>query len=224
MSDITKQETTAPPALSKKKQEELNQQKAREFLMEPLMMPCNPKSLLLNIDKLLRQHGDAENKKEIEKELLEKTKEALPIVTLETHYSLARAVMEDLRPFIIEFSNQLYVEYECKTPTEKALAETIAAAYVRIIQSTQVMTRQSRDEHCSLISNGFYKVASQELDRANRHFINAVATLKQLKSPSMNIQVKATNAFVAQNQQVNTTSSDLSGGNERTVYETVNPT
>ena len=72
------------------------------------------------------------------------------------------------------------------------------------------------------ILNGAYKVASQELDRANRHFINAVATLKQLKSPTMNIQVKATNAFVAQNQQVNTASPEPSVGNEK-VYETVEP-
>jgi hypothetical protein len=52
--------------------------------------------------------------------------------------------------------------------------------------------------------NGYCAVMSKELDRANRHYLSALATLKQLKSPPFQIQVRTQNAFVAQNQQINT--------------------
>ncbi len=221
--NLTKQQPS-PPAVAEKKQEQMNERAARNLLMDPSVMPITPHALLQEVDKISKKYRESKNKKDLEKELIEKINAALPVVALDTHYALARAVMEELRPFAIEFSNQLIEEYNCKTPTEKALVETIAAAYVRILQSTRVITGQVRVDHCSPALNDHYRVASQELDRANRHFINAIATLKQLKSPAMTIQVKATNAFVAQNQQVNATSPDLSAGNEKKTYETVGPT
>ena len=221
MSDITKKS----PYISfpeTKKEMEIYEQMARQFLAESTTLPIDPHILLQNLGLVIKKFHDAEDKGDVGKELLEKLNEAISIVSLDSHYGLAKATIEDLRPFAIEFSRQLVAEYDCITPTEKALVETIAAAYIRILEFTGYMTRMTRDERCSMILSGAYKVASQELDRANRHFINAVSTLKQLKSPTMNIQVKATNAFVAQNQQVNTASLEPSVGNEK-VYETVDP-
>ena len=199
------QAATTTPAVDKKKQEELNEQVARQFLREMTNVSCDPHVLLQDLDKSIKEYrsGKSKDGKKEEKGLLEKMNAAMPIIALDTHYALARATIEELRPFAIDFANQLVAEYECKTPTEKALAESVAAAYVRILQFTGVMTRQVRDEHCSMILNNFYKVASQELDRANRHFISAISALKQLKAPPMTVQVKATTAFVAQNQQLN---------------------
>jgi hypothetical protein len=48
-----------------------------------------------------------------------------------------------------------------------------------------------------------YSVMSKELDRANRQFITALTTLKQMKAPSIEINVTAKTAFVAENQQFN---------------------
>ena len=221
MSD-TKKEITSSSSDKKIDNTESNEQAARRFLTTSSSLSIDPRTLLRDLDKSIKKYNTAENKNDAEKELLTKMNEALPVVALDTHYALAAATIEDLRPFAIDFANQLVTEYECKTATEKALAEAIAAAYIRILEFTGYMTRMVRDKHCSMILSGTYKVASQELDRANRHFLNAVATLKQLKTPVMNIQVKATNAFVAQNQQVNTTSPESSTGNEK-VYETVDP-
>ena len=219
MLDIIKKSTDIPVLQETKK--ESDEEIGRKFLNRYINVPCDPKILLQNLSKIIKEYDVAENKKGLEKQISEKANEALPVIALDTHYILARAVIEEMRPFAIEFANQLTVEYECKTPTEKALVETITAAYLRILQFTQVMTRQMRDEHCSLISNGFYKVASQELDRANRHFISAVATLKQIKSPPVTIQVKATTAFVSQNQQINATTSNPTTNNPKTVYEII---
>jgi hypothetical protein len=43
----------------------------------------------------------------------------------------------------------------------------------------------------------------KELDRANRIFLNALMTLKQLKNPPLELNIKAGNAFFGQNQQFN---------------------
>ncbi len=207
MTDIVKTEPAVPVA-SEKKTPKQREQAARSFLKESANAGCDPHVLLLALDKSIKQYNTDKDKKAAEKQLVEKMNEAMPVVALDTHYILARGVMEEIRPFVIDFANQLAAEYDCKTPTEKALVEIVTAAYARILQFTGVMTRQVRDEHCSEILSNFYKVASQELDRANRHFTNALGTLKQIKSPAMTVQVKATNAFVAQNQQVNATSPD----------------
>ena len=221
MSDIAKNESANKEIIKPKSSKE-RQESAREYLRAAASAGCDPEALLLAIDTGITEYMKDKSKTS-EKELLAKIQEALPVIALDTHYILARGVMEEIRPFVIEFADQLTIEYDCKTPTEKALVETVAAAFARILQFTGVMTRQVRDSHCSEILNGFYKTASQELDRANRHFTTALATLKQIKSPAMTVQVKATNAFVAQNQQVNTTSPDQSADNPKKVYETVDP-
>lgn len=222
MSDKITEQTNNLVTAQKKK--ESDEELALKFLNKYIQAPCDPHILLQGLSKTMKEFDTAENKTELQDQLLEKANEALPIIALDSHYILARAVIEEMRPFAIEFANQLTVEYECKSPTEKALVETVAAAYLRILQFTQVMTRQMRDEHCSVILNGFYKVASQELDRANRHFISAISTLKQLKSPAITVQVKATTAFVSQNQQINATQTNKAEpNNTNTIYEIIEP-
>jgi hypothetical protein len=49
---------------------------------------------------------------------------------------------------------------------------------------------------------------SKELDRANRQFITALTTLKQMKTPSIEINVTAKTAFVGKNQQFNANKSN----------------
>lgn len=98
-------------------------------------------------------------------------------------------------------------EYDCKTASEYALAELVASSYVRSLETSQeliscrdqingIIGLREKTEYCSMLS--------KELDRANRQFTNAILTLKQLKTPSMTLNVKAKNAFVGQNQQFNT--------------------
>lgn len=220
MSDIIKKEKMNP-VVDRKKQTQQDDA-TRQFILDYTVSPIDPKLLLRNVYRAAKRYNANQDNQELKKQLLARVTEALPVVATDSHYALARATIEELRPFVIEFANQIIAEYDCKTATEKALAETIAAAYIRILEFTGYMTRMVRDKYCSMTLSGAYKVASQELDRANRHFINAIATLKQIKTPAMSIQVKATNAFVAQNQQVNVASHEPSVGNEK-IYENVNP-
>jgi len=58
-------------------------------------------------------------------------------------------------------------------------------------------------EYLSKERTNHLSVMSKQLDQANRQFITALTTLKQIKMPSLAISVKTKAAFVAQNQQLN---------------------
>ena len=45
-------------------------------------------------------------------------------------------------------------------------------------------------------------VMGKELDRANRHYLTAIQTLRMLKQPPMQLNIRANTAVVGQNQIV----------------------
>lgn len=122
---------------------------------------------------------------------------------LSTHIPVAETVREEYRTFLVEMTQNIESEYGCKTAIEKALAEMIASSYVRTIQYSSEFNLCTKNREISRNGNDFYSIIGKELDRANRHFLNAVITLKQLKSPALELNIKAGTAFIGQNQQFN---------------------
>jgi hypothetical protein len=59
------------------------------------------------------------------------SEQALMTLGLDNHYVLADSVSEHLRGLAIETARQIEKEYDCKTPSEKILAEMVSSAYVR---------------------------------------------------------------------------------------------
>ena len=55
---------------------------------------------------------------------------------------------------------------------------------------------------------------SKQMDRAHRQYLSALMTLKQLKAPAIEMNIKTKNTFVAQNQQINATQPTESNKNE----------
>jgi len=97
-------------------------------------------------------------------------------------------------------------EYDCKTASEYALAELAAGSYVRSLEASRELIDARAgvtNLFCLVEKTGYCKMLSKEIDRANRQFTSAILTLKQLKAPSMTLNVKAKNAFIAENQQFN---------------------
>lgn len=143
--------------------------------------------------------------KEAIKRAIPTLRKALTAYGLDSHIPLEETADEKYRPLIAEFSYQLIREYDCKTSGEKALAELVVSAYARILLYSQRLNGAMSGESTKISKQciEYYLMLSKELDRANRHFITALTTLKQLKTPSLEISVKAKTAFVAQNQQLN---------------------
>lgn len=158
------------------------------------------RALFDEANKLISQMIGRENVPNKEKmDYLIKT---LRIMGLDTKVQLAESVGNDYRSMAMDFADQLIAEYDCKTSSEKALAQVTANAFVRTLEYSNTM-ETCRDKTVKLNLFGFYSIIGKELDRANRHFLSSLMTLRQMKLPAFKINVTANTAFVAENQQVN---------------------
>jgi len=177
---------------------------AMDFVKEASHIDDDPEYIIKELtETFLPKLKSRKYDKKTEEKAVEVISKAVMMNGLDNHIPLAETVKERYRPFIIKVSRQLTKEYNCKTTSEKMLVEVIVGAYARIFEYSQLLHTCRKAEFLSNEKNGFYTMLSKELDRANRHYITALSTLKQIKQPALAVNVKAKAAFVAQNQQLN---------------------
>ncbi|MBT4120664.1 MAG: hypothetical protein HOC36_02905 [Candidatus Magasanikbacteria bacterium] len=178
-------------------------QEIRKDVVFSLRTMYDPDTILKKLDSKLREAS--KNKKDIHKD--EETQkimgQASSIMGLETHYPLVHSISEEYCPFAMELTNNLYKEYDCKTSSQKILAQAVVNSYVRVLRITRKMDSVIGIGHTTPGINGFLSVLSKELDRANRHLISLLESLKNFNTPEMKVSIRTNNAFVAQNQQLN---------------------
>lgn len=116
---------------------------------------------------------------------------------------------EDERYCIMEFSEDIAKEYDCKTTMELSLCETIASSYYSMIKGSQQMQRMYNIEYLSSEKNGYYSMISKEVEKQSRLYMTSMMTLRALKSPSTHVSIKAKNAFIGENQQFNNNQTNL---------------
>lgn len=144
-------------------------------------------------------------------------KELVNILTafeLDTHFALAQTTSKKYKTLAVEFCEQIIQEYDCRTSSEKALAEIIAGAFVRQLSCAERLNSAITVDFLNKERNAFMAILSKELSRATRSYITALLTLKQMKSSPVKLNVKATTAFIAQNQQINATNNRSISKNE----------
>lgn len=182
----------------------LTTEKVKDILNKVAYLDSNPTEILQKLsEELLPKIIAGKSTKEINEKTNKTFYKALMVYGLDTHYPIAETVSEKYRGLVVEFCHQLTQEYDCKTPSERALVQVIVNAYARMLEYSQELHNCRKIEYLSNEKNGFYSMLSKELDRANRQFVTALTTLKQLKTPSFEINVKTKAAFVAKNQQLN---------------------
>jgi len=182
----------------------LTEDEAKIRLRQIALSNHSPKALLNQMFKLAEQLSAEENDAELQSVFHKKFDEALSIIGLDTHYTLGTMVNESIRPLVIEFSKQLVLEYNCTSMSERALAEVVVGAYARVLEFTGMMNKLTQLSRTNSEITQHYAVVSKELDRANRHFTTALSTLRQIKSPTLEVRINAKTAFVATQQQFNT--------------------
>jgi hypothetical protein len=121
---------------------------------------------------------------------------------LNNYSMLVETINQNYRPFLINFARELTNEYNCISSSEKAMVQTIVASYGRIMSISNRLNNCSNFDYLSSDRNGYFSILSKELDRAHRQFIMALQTLKLLKSPPLQVNVKTNTAFIANNQQM----------------------
>lgn len=144
-------------------------------------------------------------KKELQEIAIEKTKQVYPLFNLDNHCLLSLVTGDQYKSFAIDFANKIVLEYQCKTPSEKALAEIISGAYVNYLEYSYLLRNALKDRFLSQERNNYYNVLSKHIEKAHRQYITGLTTLKQLKNPPIEVNVKTKNAFISNNQQINAT-------------------
>jgi hypothetical protein len=130
---------------------------------------------------------------------------------VETHAALMGSLQQDYRGMAKELSTQIIKEYSCVTHAEKMLVEVIVNSFTRTLCASKELTEGSVAPGASITENRtkYLAVLSKEHDRANRQFLSSLMMLKQIKAPTIEMNIKANTAFVAQNQQINATDHEI---------------
>lgn len=149
-------------------------------------------------------HGTEEEKKGMETKIEKMIPETMMALSPESHWDLIESFNPNYRGLVVELAEQIIKEYDCKIHSEKVLASLVANAYVRVIDNSRRFNdcaeagqhiHDGRTRHLAMLS--------KQIDRANRQFLSALMALKQIKSPTIEMNIKTKNTFIAQNQQIN---------------------
>jgi len=177
----------------------------RNSLLKRSRVECDPDYLLNKFNELDVKYQTATGKEKDKffKKIEKVGSEAIKVLGLETHYPIAEIAVERDRTMVIELCNQLIQEYDCKKASEKMLVHLIGGCYARTLVISRYLVNTVTLGHTTPGINTFMGVMSKELDRSERQLLSALTLLKEMKSPTLNIKVKANNAFIAQSQQLN---------------------
>jgi len=160
-----------------------------------------------------------QNDVEAQKEALEKYKDKtlglLVALETDTHVGLMETFNSQYRGLAKELTKEVIKDYSCSTSLEKVLAESVVNAYIRILDTSRRFNNSAEvGEYITDNRTKYLAMLSKQIDRANRQFLSALMTLKQIKAPTIEMNIKTTNTFVAQNQQINAEKLSQTNGNE----------
>ncbi len=127
---------------------------------------------------------------------------AMTLLEFEKGTLMADAVPNRYRTFCIDFSRNLQKEYNCQTPSEKATVELIVLSFARILETQHKINTYLATGLFDESGIKYLAILSKELDRANRHYLNTLQTLKMLKQPVLEVNIRAQTAVVGQNQVI----------------------
>lgn len=167
----------------------------------------SPKYCLMQIASDIMPKIRITNKK-LSKEEIEKISQSVIDYGIENHTSIIGAIEKQYRGLAFNLRKNIIEEYNCQTYSEKALVDMIVNAYARNLSLSRMLVNTATTGHTTPGLNQFMVIMSKEIDRANRHFLTALETLKHFKQPELKVNVKTKNAFIGQNQQFNTNQND----------------
>ena len=125
---------------------------------------------------------------------------ALTLLEFDNGMLMTLALPEHYETLAINMSRELQVEYGCKTISEKATAELIAINYCRTLEIQRRINSYLQEGSITDMGVRFLGVLSKELDRANRHYLMAVQTLRAMKQPPLKLTIKTDTAILGKNQ------------------------
>jgi len=119
------------------------------------------------------------------------------------------ALPEIHRTLALDMSKKLQAEFNCQTTSERSVAELVSLNYIRVLSTQKIITDYLSRGEFTGIGVGYLKFASQELDRAERHYLTSLQTLKSIHEPAMQVNFKANTAVIGQNQVVQVKENEI---------------
>lgn len=126
---------------------------------------------------------------------------AMTMLEFNHNVLLTNAVPDLHSSFAIEFFKNLVAEYDCKTPSEKSLAEVVTLNFIRILE-VQRKIKDNQKKVQTRYDIQYIAILSKELDRAERHYLTSLEVLRTIHNPILNMSIKTNSAVIGQNQVV----------------------
>lgn len=104
--------------------------------------------------------------------------------------------------FAIDLNRKFQKEFDCQTPSEKSLAELAVINFCRTLYIQKKINDYIKLGTFTDIGVGYLNFLSKELDRANRHYLTALQSIKAIKQPNIQVNVKTQTAVIGQNQVI----------------------
>lgn len=171
----------------------------RQAVISNVKMPDDPQKLIPHVHDLVTKGKEGPVEEE-NRELMDK---AILALGFENDYCLMETVDNKYRPMAIELRRQLIKDFDCHTYSEKVLIDDIVSGYMRHLRCAKAFNHILSQGAVTDLGSKLLGVMSKEMDRANRQKLASYQTLVSLKRPTLKVHVKAQQAFVAQNQQLN---------------------
>ena len=187
--------------------DQMSPQEIKETILYLFEESSDPNGILRDIgEKRLQKilHGTDEEAEEAKHFLLGQSDEAIMLMGLVTHYPLLDTVDRRYAALMLTITRDIEKEHQCTTTIEKILAENVAVAHLKMVDVSRRLNGMLEFMDHSVDNSVVPKqveALSRQADRAHRQLLQSITTLKQLRQPTLEVNIR--NAFVAQNQQVN---------------------
>jgi len=159
---------------------------------------ADPDLVLEEADKELRKESKRQQAYSLDCTMFK----AMTLVEFESGSLLTMAIPKHFATFGIDMMRQLQKEYDCNTFSEKSTAELATVSYVRTLAIQARINSYLCGDSFTDIGVKFLAVMSKELDRAHRHYLTAIQTLRSIKQPPMQVRINTDTAIIGQNQVV----------------------
>ena len=112
---------------------------------------------------------------------------------------------------VSKLTNQIIKDYNCQTSLELLLAGRVASLSWRLNHWEGLLAMMLNDSgdvyNFSSSLDDTQRKAVKELSKGvestHRQWLTSILLLKELKQPTLNLQIKTKEAFISQNQQIN---------------------
>jgi hypothetical protein len=191
---------------NKKEIKKYDPEETKRVIMSCITFPDNKDSLIKELkEKIIPiiTKDDHPDNKEFTKKFHEKGMLLMRMFENESHVAIMESLDENYRMLSKEMCAQMMKEFDCQNEVEKSLVELIVNAFIRVLDNSRRLNNELNCRDITPNRNIYIANLSKQIDRANRQYISALLTLKQLKTPQIEMNIKTNNAFISNNQQIN---------------------